>query len=95
MLSGTIDKKLVWEAIPGAIGYDIEMCNAGHGAVEAAAVSDTNSIVLADIFAGTSIGHRIFLVHIRAKDALGPGDWSVNTEIEILPLRRPNTVEIQ
>lgn len=81
-----------WDAVPGAIDYDIEVLNAAAGATLSTYESVDTSISAPELLSNLSPGN--YNVRVRGRDAVGPGDWSAILPIEYAGLPAPGNVRV-
>jgi hypothetical protein len=77
-------QKFVWDAVPGATGYDFQILNASLGAVLADRPDlSVLEVTMEDVCAGLVLG-TTYNAHVRAKDSFGVGQWSSPVNFQIV-----------
>lgn len=89
----TGSQSVAWDAVPGAISYDIELLNAAAGVVLGTFDEFDTDISAGDLLSGQGPGN--YNVRVRARDAVGPGTWSGLLPIEYAGLGAPGNVRVE
>jgi len=91
----TSSQSLVWDAVPGAASYDVELhANPPAGALAAFSVSPPSaSIAAAVLMAGRNFG--TYNARVRATEPAGPGDWSAFFNFTFENLNAPANLRVE
>jgi len=87
-------QKFVWDAVPGATGYDFQILNAALGSVLASRPGlSVTEMTVEDACSGLALG-TTYNVEVRSKDAFGSGPWSAPLTFQIVGVPAPANLRI-
>lgn len=82
-----------WDAVPGAVSYDIELLNAAAGVLLNTLSRNEPEVSAALLLAGQGPGN--YNIRVRARDEVGPGAWSGLLPIEYAFLPAPGNLRVE
>lgn len=86
-------QSVVWDVVPGASAYDVELLNAAGGTSLGTFERTTSSIPASVLFAGRSFGN--YTVQVRGKETAGAGAWSGLLSLTFVSLPAPSNLRVE
>lgn len=89
----TSSQALVWDAVPGAASYDVEISTGSLNPPLASFNVTSTSLSGAVLFAG--LAHGSYKTKVRAVEPAGPGDWSAVFDTPFDNLPAPTNLRVE